>query len=88
MSGVGLIKRKAAGTVTQHVVVTVDGNHINIKTTTTLSKQENDFIIGQKFRTPAFGLADGEYEVFHFSLSSRKITLVRENKSTLNIFTD
>ena len=71
-----MIKRKAAGSIAQHVTVTVDGNHINIKTTTTLSKQENDFIIGSKFRTPAFGLADGEYEVQHLHV---KITKMAKN---------
>ena len=58
-----MIKRKAAGSLTQHVVITVSGDHVNIKTTTTLSKQESDFDIGKKFKSPAFGLADGEMEV-------------------------
>ena len=58
-----MIKRKTAGTLTQHLEIAVEGDHLNIKTTTTLSKQENDFTLGQKYKTPAFGLADGEYEV-------------------------
>ncbi len=58
-----MIKRKAAGSLTQHVLITVSGDHVNIKTTTTLSKQESDFDIGKKFKSPAFGLADGEMEV-------------------------
>ena len=61
--GVGMIKRKTAGSLTQHLDITVDGDHVNIKTTTTLSKQENDFKLGTKYKTPAFGLADGDYEV-------------------------
>ena len=58
-----MVKRKTAGSLTQHVVITVEGDHVNIKTTTTLSKQENDFTLGTKYKTPSFGLADGEYEV-------------------------
>ena len=58
-----MIKRKTAGSLTQHLDITVDGDHVNIKTTTTLTKQENDFKLGTKYTTPAFGLADGDYEV-------------------------
>ena len=58
-----MVKRKTAASLTQHLDIAVNGDHVNIKTTTTLSKQENDFTLGAKYKTPAFGLADGEYEV-------------------------
>ena len=63
-----MIKRKTAGSLTQHLDITVDGDHVNIKTTTTLTKQENDFKLGTKYTTPAFGLADGDYEVHQIEI--------------------
>ena len=69
-----MIKRKTAGSLTQHLDISVDGDHVNIKTTTTLSKQENDFKLGTKYETPAFGLADGDYEVHQIEILREIIT--------------
>ena len=72
-----MIKRKTAGSLTQHLDITVDGDHVNIKTTTTLTKQENDFNLGVKYTTPAFGLADGDYEVHQKKLREMSIYQIK-----------
>ena len=71
-----MIKRKTVGSLTQHLDITVDGDHVNIKTTTTLSKQENDFNLRVKYTTPAFGLADGDYEV-HQKKNCEKLVFIK-----------